>query len=60
MSIADLLAAVTIRLAVRFLGRFDQSAVRGKVLLTGKAGDILNLIEHHQAQDPAHAWNTFE
>jgi hypothetical protein len=44
----------------RFLGTFDQAAVGHKILDPPEAGEIMTLVEQHQAQNLADAGNRLE
>src|SRR4029450_7147912 len=47
----DFLARGTQAFASRFLAAFDQARVRGKILYAGKAADVMDFIEQHEAED---------
>jgi len=50
VDVADLLAAGTVFLTSRFLGAFDQTAIRSKVLHSLEPRDVVDFIEDGQSQ----------
>lgn len=55
MGIADLLARGSHDLAGRFLGAFDQSAVRNEILNARKSPDVMYFVEDGEAKYPSDA-----
>ena len=58
--IADLRAGGAVALPRRFLGALDQAAVGHEILDPREAGDIMHLVEQHQAQNLADAGDGLE
>jgi hypothetical protein len=55
VGVADLGARRSVAFASRFLGTFDEAAIRDEILDPGEARDIMDFIEQHEAENLADA-----
>jgi len=49
--IAHCFAGSSPAFARRFLAAFDQATIRGEILPAGKAADVMDVVEQHEAED---------